>query len=174
MAAWWGGDLMCLEVTSGGGRAGELKNIVARWPGKIDVYRPVVDGQLSVVSCQSSVGTNNGQRTTDNGQRTMDNGQRTYGWRPAATVERMKQLTDTPYGWVRLMIVGLLQTLLLHRLALWLALHESDKWPPFCMLACLWAYLAGGWNASNGMPMDTVKPSDAAQSECFDYQFTLN
>ena len=39
MAGWWKGRLMSVEMTSGGGRAQLLSNIVARWPGTIDVYR---------------------------------------------------------------------------------------------------------------------------------------
>jgi hypothetical protein len=39
MAGWWKDRLMCVEMTSGGGRAQLLSNIVARWPGVIDVYR---------------------------------------------------------------------------------------------------------------------------------------
>ena len=39
MAGWWNDRLMCVEMTSGGGRAQLLSNIVARWPGVIDVYQ---------------------------------------------------------------------------------------------------------------------------------------
>ncbi|MCE5268300.1 MAG: hypothetical protein LLG00_10490 [Planctomycetaceae bacterium] len=39
MAAWWNQRLMNVEMTSGGGRAQLLSNIVERWPGAIDVYR---------------------------------------------------------------------------------------------------------------------------------------
>jgi hypothetical protein len=39
MAGWWKDRLMCVEMTAGGGRAQLLSNIVARWPGAIDVYR---------------------------------------------------------------------------------------------------------------------------------------
>jgi hypothetical protein len=39
MAGWWGGRLMNVEMTSGGGRAQLLSNLVERWPGAIDVYR---------------------------------------------------------------------------------------------------------------------------------------
>jgi len=38
MAGWWKDRLMCVEMTSGGGRAQLLSNIVARWPGVVDVY----------------------------------------------------------------------------------------------------------------------------------------
>jgi hypothetical protein len=38
MAGWWKDRLMCVEMTSGGGRAQLLSNIVAAWPGVIDVY----------------------------------------------------------------------------------------------------------------------------------------
>jgi len=38
MAGWWGGRLMNIEMTFGGGRAQLLSNVVARWPGVIDVY----------------------------------------------------------------------------------------------------------------------------------------
>lgn len=45
MAGWWDGDLMIVEMTSGGGRAQKLSNVVERWPGCIDVYglRPEFD-----------------------------------------------------------------------------------------------------------------------------------
>jgi len=39
MAAWWNRRLMNVEMTSGGGRAQLLSNLVERWPGAIDVYR---------------------------------------------------------------------------------------------------------------------------------------
>lgn len=39
MAGWWSGRLMCVEMTSGGGRAQLLSNQVERWPGTCDVYR---------------------------------------------------------------------------------------------------------------------------------------
>lgn len=39
MAGWWKDRLMCVEMTSGGGRAQLLSNIVERWPGACDVYR---------------------------------------------------------------------------------------------------------------------------------------
>lgn len=38
MAGWWNGRLMCVEMTSCGGRAQLLSNIVRRWPGVVDVY----------------------------------------------------------------------------------------------------------------------------------------
>ena len=39
MAGWWNDRLMCVEMTSGGGRAQLLSNIVRQWPGVVDVYR---------------------------------------------------------------------------------------------------------------------------------------
>jgi hypothetical protein len=39
MAGWWKDRLMCVEMTSGGGRAQLLSNLVEQWPGIIDVYR---------------------------------------------------------------------------------------------------------------------------------------
>jgi hypothetical protein len=39
MAGWWKDRLMCVEMTSGGGRAQLLSNLVERWPGVIDVYQ---------------------------------------------------------------------------------------------------------------------------------------
>jgi hypothetical protein len=39
MAGWWNARLMNVEMTSGGGRAQLLSNIVEQWPGVIDVYR---------------------------------------------------------------------------------------------------------------------------------------
>jgi hypothetical protein len=39
MAGWWNDRLMCVEMTSGGGRAQLLSNIVRQWPGVIDVYQ---------------------------------------------------------------------------------------------------------------------------------------
>ncbi len=45
MAGWWKDRLMCVEMTSGGGRAQLLSNLVDRWPGAIDVYEANVLGQ---------------------------------------------------------------------------------------------------------------------------------
>ena len=49
MAAWWKDRLMCVEMTSGGGRAQLLSNVVERWPGVIDVYQANAIGPLMVV-----------------------------------------------------------------------------------------------------------------------------
>ena len=38
MAGWWNNRLMCVEMTSGGGRAQLLSNLVERWPGACDVF----------------------------------------------------------------------------------------------------------------------------------------
>ena len=38
MAGRWNDRLMCVEMTSGGGRAQLLSNIVRQWPGVVDVY----------------------------------------------------------------------------------------------------------------------------------------
>jgi hypothetical protein len=45
MAGWWKDRLMCVEMTSGGGRAQLLSNLVARWPGVIDVYQANAAGR---------------------------------------------------------------------------------------------------------------------------------
>ena len=39
MAGRWKDRLMCVEMTSAGGRAQLLSNLVERWPGVIDVYQ---------------------------------------------------------------------------------------------------------------------------------------
>ena len=39
MAGWWNERLMCVEMTSNGGRAQLLSNLVEQWPGAIDVYQ---------------------------------------------------------------------------------------------------------------------------------------
>jgi hypothetical protein len=44
MAGWWNDRLMCIEMTSGGGRAQLLSNIVERWPGACDVFAANVPG----------------------------------------------------------------------------------------------------------------------------------
>jgi hypothetical protein len=43
MAGWWKDRLMCVEMTSSGGRAQLLSNLVEQWPGAIDVYRANAD-----------------------------------------------------------------------------------------------------------------------------------
>jgi hypothetical protein len=45
MAGWWKDRLMCVEMTSGGGRAQLLSNLVACWPGVIDVYQANAAGR---------------------------------------------------------------------------------------------------------------------------------
>jgi hypothetical protein len=45
IAGWWNDRLMCVEMTSGGGRAQLLSNIVERWPGVVDVYQANVARQ---------------------------------------------------------------------------------------------------------------------------------
>jgi hypothetical protein len=55
MAGWWKDRLMCVEMTSGGGRAQLLSNLVAQWPGFIDVYGANATGRR--FSRQRAVGT---------------------------------------------------------------------------------------------------------------------
>lgn len=45
LAGWWKDRLMCVEMTSGGGRAQLLSNLAARWPEVIDVYRTNTTGR---------------------------------------------------------------------------------------------------------------------------------
>ena len=45
MAGWWSGRLMCVEMTSGGGRAQLLSNIVERWPGHATSIRANATGR---------------------------------------------------------------------------------------------------------------------------------
>ena len=45
MAGWWNDRLMCVEMTSGGGRAQLLSNLVGAWPGVIDVYQANAAGR---------------------------------------------------------------------------------------------------------------------------------
>jgi hypothetical protein len=45
MAGWWKDRLMCVEMTSSGGRAQLLSNLVEQSPGSIDVYRANARGR---------------------------------------------------------------------------------------------------------------------------------
>lgn len=51
MAGWWYTRLMCVEMTSGGGRAQLLSNLVDQWPGVIDVYEVNPGGRVLFSKC---------------------------------------------------------------------------------------------------------------------------
>lgn len=145
MAAWWGEDLMCLEMLQfRGGRAVCLSGEVARSPGRWDVYeadpgaRHGLDRAAAVRAMKRLAGTR-------------------YGWRDLARV-----------GLRRLPLVRWLLAPVTDDRA-----NGGPAAPRFCSQAVAWACRAGGLDPVPNLPDRLTEPGDLARSNLFRYRFTL-
>ncbi len=144
-AAWWDGQLFCLEVRGlCGGRAVTLASQVARYPGRIDVYR-----------------ANPGNRW------------RHYDRR--GTVSFMRQLCGCEYGYVALLKAALLHLPVIRLLVRpALNDRAPPVMPPFCSQACVMAdRLGGGVDPVPHLADRLTEPADLARSPFYQYRFTL-
>ena len=145
-AAWWNGDLFCLEVREWkGGRAVTLSSQVRRFPGRIDVYATNPD----VRWCEYD--------------------------RPGAT-RVMRRLAGCDYGYYGVLCAALLHLPIVRLLVEANVDDESSTChPPFCSQACVLSDRVGGGvdpvlHLADGLTL----PADLARSPFYQYRFTLN
>jgi len=143
MAAWWGEDLMCLEMLQfRDGRAVCLSGQVLHSPGRWDVYetnpdqRQEFDRAVAVRRMKRFTGTR-------------------YGWWNVFRV-----------GLRRLPVVRWLVQPITNDLA-------DGTHPPFCSQAVAVAYRAGGVDPVPNLADRLTEPGDLARSPFFRYRFTL-
>lgn len=145
-AAWWNGDLFCLEIREWyGGRAVTLSSQVRRRPGRIDVYE-----------------ANPNRRWPE--------------YDRAAASRFMRRLAGCPYGYLGVLSAAMLHLPLIRFLARPdLDDRRLKKRPPFCSQACAMADRIGGGIDPVPHLADTLtEPADLARSPFYRYRFTLN
>ncbi|NMC21667.1 MAG: trypsin-like peptidase domain-containing protein, partial [Thermogutta sp.] len=145
LAAWWDGDLFCLEVQGGyGGRAVTLESRVDRHPGRIDVYAADPDGLRPDFDRRGAV-------------------------------RYMRRWMGRPYGYRALFALALRRLPLLRLiLPPATSDAEGEASAPFCSQACAEALRAGGGvdpvpNLADRM----TEPADLARSAFLRYRCTL-
>jgi len=144
-AAWWDGDLFCLEIRElVGGRAVTLSSQVRRRPGRIDVYQ-----------------TNPARRWSH--------------YDAAGAVRFMRRLTGCDYGWMNLLAAGLLHLPWLRLCVRANTDDRAvDRRPPFCSQAVAMAdRIGGGVDPVNHLADRLTEPADLARSPFYCYRFTL-
>ena len=144
-AAWWGEDLLCLEVLQRvGGRAVTLSSQVRRWPGRYDVYE-----------------TNPENRWPH--------------YDRAAAVRFMRRLCGCDYGYGGVAAAALLHLPVVRCfIRADVDDRGIDRRPPFCSHACAMAdRLGGGVDPVPHLADRLTEPADLARSPFYRYRFTL-
>jgi hypothetical protein len=141
--AWMWGRLFILQQTSGASHIQRLSEIVAQWPGKIDVYRPM--WLPSKRSLQTRESLAEMARVCG----------RNYGWYNLLRVA----LRFCPVLW-RLLPRDEDDA-------------EESAFPLFCSAAVSRADRCGGLDPVPRKPDRLTTPSDLAMSSVAEYQFTL-
>lgn len=143
-AAWWGDELMCLEVREWhGGRAVTLASQVRKFPGRIDVYR-------------------------------INPGDRWPEYSRARAIEAMRRLAGCDYGYAAVLVVGLMHTPLVRMFMWAdLNDKATSPWPPFCSQACAMADRIGGVDPVPHLADRLTEPADLARSPFYQYVCTL-
>lgn len=145
-AAWWDGDLFCLEVREWqGGRAVTLSSQVRRFPNRIDIYR-----------------TNPGDRWSKYDRR--------------GATRAMRRLAGCDYGYYGVFAAALLHLPVVRLLVEADVDDESsDGRPPFCSQACVLSdRVGGGVDPVPHLADRLTLPADLARSPFYEYQFTLS
>ncbi|MEM6798819.1 MAG: hypothetical protein AAF589_04825 [Planctomycetota bacterium] len=145
-AAWWGDDLMCLEVREWyGGRAVTLASQVRRCPGKIDVFRA-------------------------NPQ------QRWPGFDRYDATDFMRELAGCDYGYGAVLAAAALHLPVIRTLVRPDTEDAAiDHRPPFCSQACAMAdRIGGGVDPTPHLADRLTEPADLARSPFYEYRFTLS
>lgn len=145
VAGWWRGHVMLVEMTSKGGRAISLANVVDRWPGVVDVYR--LNTRLSPMTLQ-------------NAQYTI--------------LSKMIEITSRVYGKWHLFKVSLYHAPFI-RLFLEPHQLDTEKveGEPFCSEAVSEAYLSADFDLVPNLANCFTEPADIGRSAILSYQFTL-
>jgi hypothetical protein len=144
MAGWWDDDLMLLEQTNGGGRAELLSNVVARFPGAIDVYSirdDITPAQFSRAKSMRAM-----KRITG----------RPYG--------RLRLL------FVALLHLPIVRWFVPVRQD---EAEGETFLPPFCSEAVSYSDREGGMDPVPNLPDRLTEPGDLARSSMYRYHFTL-
>jgi hypothetical protein len=149
MAAWWGNNLMCVQMTSQDQRIVRLSALVCRWPGKITVSRAMPS-------------PTNRSKT---GRHVYDR---------ARAVEVMVRIASRPYGWWRLFLMGLSHTLLGAHICPqsendW----EKSKWPPVCSQSVAMATRAAGADPCPKLADRSTEPHNLYESKFYEPLYTL-
>jgi hypothetical protein len=144
-AAWWGDELLCLEVREWhGGRAVTLKSQVRRRPGQIDLYR---------------ANPNNRWPEYD---------------RTRATI-MMRRLAGCDYGYAAVLAAAMLHLPVVRMAVRAEVEDEAiDRRPPFCSQACAMVdRLGGGVDPVPNLADRLTEPADLARSPFYRYELTL-
>lgn len=144
-AAWWGGELMCLEVREWhGGRAVTLASQVKRRPGQIDVFR---------------VNPAQGWPAFDRSRST----------------QFLRKLAGCDYGYAAVLSAAALHLPLIRMLVRPETEDAAiDRRPPFCSQACAMAdRIGGGVDPTPHLADRLTEPADLARSPLYQYRFTL-
>jgi hypothetical protein len=145
-AAWWGGELFCLEVREWhGGRAVTLASQVGRFQGRIDVYR-----------------TNPNNRWPE--------------YDRAGAITWMRRLAGCDYGYTSVLAAAMLHLPVVRLAVRAAVEDSSiDRRPPFCSQACAMAdRIAGGVDPVPHLADRLTEPADLARSPFYQYQFTIS
>ncbi|MEM9187010.1 MAG: hypothetical protein AAGB00_10990 [Planctomycetota bacterium] len=150
-AAWWGDELMCLEIREWyGGRAVTLASQVKRYPGKIDVFA-----------------VNPGGPDTPAG--------RWPDFDRTRSTHFMRRLAGCDYGYASVLAAATLHLPFIRTLVR--ADTEDaaiDRRPPFCSQACAMAdRLGGGVDPTPQLADRLTEPADLARSPFYQYRLTL-
>lgn len=144
--AWWGDELICLEVREWiGGRAVTLESQVQRNPGRIDLFR-----------------TNPDERWPE--------------YDRAESTNYFKRLTGCDYGYGAVLEAALLHLPIIRTFVSPNVEDQSvDRRPPFCSQACAMAdRLAGGVDPTPQLADRLTEPADLARSPFYQYAFTFS
>jgi len=144
-AAWWDGDLFCLEVREWhGGRAVTLRSQVEKFLGRIDVYR-----------------ANPHQRWPE--------------YDRARATKFMRRLAGCDYGYAAVLAAAMLHLPVVRlAVRAELDDSAIDRRPPFCSHACAMAdRIGGGVDPVPHLADQLTEPADLARSPFYQYLFTL-
>lgn len=144
-AAWWDGDLFCLEVQwLQGGRAVTLASQVALYPGRIDVFQ-----------------TNPRNRW--------------HNYDRAGAVRFMRKLCGCGYGYTGLITAAFLHMPIVRWFVRPdMDDNAIARRPPFCSQACAMAdRIGGGVDPVPQLADRLTEPADLARSPFYRYRFTL-
>lgn len=145
-AAWWDGDLFCVEIREfHGGRAVTLSSQVERYPGRIDVFETNPDGRWP-------------------------------GYDRAGAARFMRRLAGCDYGWWNLAGAALVHLPWLRLLVRANVNDRNfSRRPPFCSQAVAMAERLGGRVDPVPRLADRLtEPADLARSPFYRYRFTLS
>lgn len=178
VASWHNGDqkhlglLECVEFregsmfagmfnanAAGGGRTVNLLNEVEKYPGQIDVYRPVDNFSRYVFDAET--------KTTI---------LKTVSFNGKAVTNVMRRMTGLPYGWKRILWLAR------HKLAMWRLFYNRSTLMtdtlqeivyPVCSTAVAYAFNSNDFDLINNKADDWTEPADIARSSRLSYLFTL-